>query len=163
MICGSRRPTGSWILRAPIKGFWRHLHVGSFPWFLLWSKWFPPKLHYNIWITREITADWSGLCFDIDVPFIILYISIIITKTRTVINMNSASDWRSLDSSFLLSFFLIPLPMNEFYKRNTELDWQGINKRRETRWTGITLRWRQMIFGKLPPSYSLFSYFFSIH
>lgn len=29
MICGSPRITGSWILRAPTKGFWWHLHVGS--------------------------------------------------------------------------------------------------------------------------------------
>ena len=29
MICGSRRITGSWISRAPMKGFWWHLHVGS--------------------------------------------------------------------------------------------------------------------------------------
>ena len=29
MICGSRRITGSWIQRAPMEGFWRHLHVGS--------------------------------------------------------------------------------------------------------------------------------------
>ena len=29
MIGGSRRITGSWIPRAPMKGFWWHLHVGS--------------------------------------------------------------------------------------------------------------------------------------
>ena len=30
LICGSRRITGSWILRARMKGFWRHLHVHIF-------------------------------------------------------------------------------------------------------------------------------------
>ena len=29
MICGSRRITGSWILWAPMKGIWWHLHVWS--------------------------------------------------------------------------------------------------------------------------------------
>ena len=28
-ICGSPRITGCWIPRAPMKGFWWHLHVGS--------------------------------------------------------------------------------------------------------------------------------------
>ena len=40
MICGSRRITGSWIPRAPMKGFWWHLHVGSS---ILWCHLLHPE------------------------------------------------------------------------------------------------------------------------
>ena len=49
MICGSRRITGCWIPRAPMKGFWWHLHVGS------------SLIHFLIFFIILITR-WARTC-----------------------------------------------------------------------------------------------------
>jgi len=60
MICGSQRIIGSWILRAPMKGLWWHLHVGS-PIQSL-PKWAPAKtfpFHSSNWGLRNFITDKS--------------------------------------------------------------------------------------------------------